>query len=81
MPTDAVEHVHADVTGGWLRPAVFGASDGLVSNFALIAGITPRIESCPGIEAAFGDAAPAATMCTGRLSRSIGRTCSPSRNR
>ncbi|MEO8311007.1 MAG: hypothetical protein ABI520_07550 [Caldimonas sp.] len=24
-----------------------------------IAGITPRIESCPGIEAAFGDAAPA----------------------
>ena len=24
---------------GWLRPAVFGASDGLVSNFALIAGV------------------------------------------
>src|SRR5215210_2014806 len=32
-------HEHADVTGGWLRPAVFGASDGLVSNFALIAGV------------------------------------------
>ena len=34
-----VMHEHADVTGGWLRPAVFGASDGLVSNFALIAGV------------------------------------------
>ena len=29
----------ATPTGGWLRPAVFGAMDGLVSNFALIAGI------------------------------------------
>jgi VIT1/CCC1 family predicted Fe2+/Mn2+ transporter len=27
------------VNGGWLRPAVFGAMDGLVSNFALIAGM------------------------------------------
>jgi vacuolar iron transporter family protein len=34
-----VLHEHADVTGGWLRPAVFGAMDGLVSNFALIAGV------------------------------------------
>src|SRR5688572_21130577 len=34
-----VQHEHADVAGGWLRPAVFGASDGLVSNFALIAGV------------------------------------------
>ncbi|MFD0905787.1 VIT1/CCC1 transporter family protein [Actinomadura sediminis] len=32
-------HGHRDVTGGWLRPAVFGAMDGLVSNFALIAGV------------------------------------------
>ncbi|MFI7149188.1 VIT1/CCC1 transporter family protein [Nonomuraea sp. NPDC050022] len=32
-------HSHRDVTGGWLRPAVFGAMDGLVSNFALIAGV------------------------------------------
>jgi len=32
-------HEHRDVTGGWLRPAVFGAMDGLVSNFALIAGV------------------------------------------
>lgn len=36
---DAVDHEHADVTGGWLRPAVFGAMDGLVSNLALIAGV------------------------------------------
>jgi vacuolar iron transporter family protein len=34
-----VMHEHRDVTGGWLRPAVFGAMDGLVSNFALIAGV------------------------------------------
>lgn len=27
------------MNGGWLRPAVFGAMDGLVSNFALIAGM------------------------------------------
>ncbi|MDO9379367.1 MAG: VIT1/CCC1 transporter family protein [Nocardioidaceae bacterium] len=32
-------HSHPDVTGGWLRPAVFGAMDGLVSNFALIMGV------------------------------------------
>jgi VIT1/CCC1 family predicted Fe2+/Mn2+ transporter len=30
---------HRDVTGGWLRPTVFGAMDGLVSNFALMAGV------------------------------------------
>ena len=40
-PSDVpgIEHEHPDVSGGWLRPAVFGAMDGLVSNFALIAGI------------------------------------------
>lgn len=35
----SVNHEHPDVTGGWLRPAVFGVSDGLVSNVALIAGV------------------------------------------
>ena len=39
MPREEIGHEHADVTGGWLRPAVFGAMDGLVSNFALIAGV------------------------------------------
>jgi VIT1/CCC1 family predicted Fe2+/Mn2+ transporter len=34
-----ISHDHPDVTGGWLRPAVFGAMDGLVSNAALIAGV------------------------------------------
>jgi vacuolar iron transporter family protein len=34
-----MHHDHRDVTGGWLRPAVFGMNDGLVSNFALIAGV------------------------------------------
>ena len=37
--TPAIGHEHPDVTGGWLRPAVFGAMDGLVSNLALIAGV------------------------------------------
>ena len=34
-----VDHDHADVSGGWLRPAVFGAMDGLVTNIALISGV------------------------------------------
>lgn len=34
-----IGHEHRDVGGGWLRPAVFGAMDGLVSNSSLIAGI------------------------------------------
>jgi VIT1/CCC1 family predicted Fe2+/Mn2+ transporter len=34
-----VDHEHPDVTGGWLRPAVFGVMDGLVSNLALVAGV------------------------------------------
>ncbi|MFV2017006.1 VIT1/CCC1 transporter family protein [Micromonospora sp. LOL_023] len=38
LPAAAGEH-HADVAGGWLRPAVFGTMDGLVTNIALIAGV------------------------------------------
>jgi VIT1/CCC1 family predicted Fe2+/Mn2+ transporter len=34
----AATHRHPE-DGGWLRPAVFGAMDGLVSNFALIMGV------------------------------------------
>jgi VIT1/CCC1 family predicted Fe2+/Mn2+ transporter len=33
------DHSHRDVSGGWLRPAVFGAMDGLVTNVSLIAGV------------------------------------------
>ncbi|MGW7515666.1 VIT1/CCC1 transporter family protein [Streptomyces sp. NPDC054796] len=35
----AVTHTHRDVNGGWLRPAVFGAMDGLVSNLGLMTGV------------------------------------------
>ena len=34
-----MSHQHRDVSGGWLRPAVFGAMDGLVTNVSLIAGV------------------------------------------
>ena len=34
-----IGHTHQDVSGGWLRPAVFGAMDGLVTNIALVAGV------------------------------------------
>ena len=34
-----IDHRHADVSGGWLRAATFGAMDGLVSNTGLIAGV------------------------------------------
>jgi vacuolar iron transporter family protein len=37
--TEHPDHHHADVAGGWLRAATFGAMDGLVSNIALIAGV------------------------------------------
>lgn len=33
------DHRHRDVSGGWLRPTVFGAVDGLVTNASLIAGV------------------------------------------
>src|SRR3954470_24613280 len=39
LPNPEIHHNHRDVAGGWLRPTVFGAMDGLVSNFALVAGI------------------------------------------
>jgi VIT1/CCC1 family predicted Fe2+/Mn2+ transporter len=32
-------HRHRDVSGGWLRPTVFGAVDGVVTNSSLIAGL------------------------------------------
>lgn len=34
-----IGHIHADVSGGWLRASVFGAMDGLVTNIALVAGV------------------------------------------
>jgi VIT1/CCC1 family predicted Fe2+/Mn2+ transporter len=32
-------HRHRDVSGGWLRPTVFGAVDGLVTNTSLAAAL------------------------------------------
>ena len=32
-------HGHRDVNGGWLRPTVFGFTDGLISNASLISGV------------------------------------------
>ncbi len=39
--TQRVDHHvrHRNITGGWLRPALFGVTDGLVSNFALVMGV------------------------------------------
>jgi VIT1/CCC1 family predicted Fe2+/Mn2+ transporter len=39
VEAEAHHHSHRDVNGGWLRPAVFGAMDGLVSNLALMTGV------------------------------------------
>ena len=41
------DHSHPNISGGWLRAAVFGAMDGLVSNIALIAGIGAAGASVP----------------------------------
>jgi VIT1/CCC1 family predicted Fe2+/Mn2+ transporter len=58
---------HRDVTGGWLRAAVFGAMDGLVSNFALISGVVgagapPRLVVVTGLA---GLAAGASSLAAG----------------
>ncbi|MFF4170370.1 VIT1/CCC1 transporter family protein [Streptomyces sp. NPDC001744] len=52
-------HTHRDVNGGWLRPAVFGAMDGLVSNLALMTGVAGGSVS-PGVVVVTGLAGLAA---------------------
>ena len=64
---EAHDHSHADVSGGWLRAAVFGAMDGLVSNTALVAGVggggaSPRTIVLTG----------AAGLIAGAISMSLG---------
>ena len=58
---------HRDVTGGWLRPAVFGVTDGLVSNSALIIGVAASHVSKHNVVLAglSGLAAGAFSMATG----------------
>ena len=67
QPDDGHGHGHRDVSGGWLRPAVFGAMDGLVTNASLIAGVgggggSPRTLILTGLA---GLAAGAFSMATG----------------
>jgi vacuolar iron transporter family protein len=62
-------HQHRDVSGGWLRPAVFGAMDGLVTNVSLIAGVgggggTPHTLVLTGLA---GLAAGAFSMAAGEF--------------
>jgi vacuolar iron transporter family protein len=64
---EAHEHSHADVSGGWLRAAVFGAMDGLVTNTALVAGVggggaAPRAIVLAGV----------ASLVAGAISMSLG---------
>ena len=49
-------HRHRDVSGGWLRPTVFGAVDGLVTKASLIAGVggggaSPHVVVLTGVAA------------------------------
>jgi VIT1/CCC1 family predicted Fe2+/Mn2+ transporter len=68
-PGEAHGHQHRDVSGGWLRPAVFGAMDGLVTNVSLIAGVgggggSPHFIVLTGLA---GLAAGAFSMATGEF--------------
>lgn len=60
-------HTHRDVNGGWLRPAVFGAMDGLVSNLGLMTGVAGSSASSQTIVIAglAGLAAGAFSMAAG----------------
>lgn len=67
LPRPEIHHSHRDVGGGWLRPTIFGMMDGLVSNFALIAGISGGKASATAIALAgsAGLVAGAFSMATG----------------
>ena len=68
---EAPGHEHKDVSGGWLRPAVFGAMDGLVTNVSLIAGVGAGVNASHGsphlivLTGLAGLAAGAFSMATG----------------
>jgi VIT1/CCC1 family predicted Fe2+/Mn2+ transporter len=69
MPNPEIHHQHRDVSGGWLRPTVFGMMDGLVSNFALILGFAGgRADNKTVVLAGIsGLAAGAFSMATGEF--------------
>lgn len=64
-----LHHAHRDVTGGWMRPATFGVMDGLVSNFALVAGVVGggATGATVVIAGLAGLAAGACSMATGEF--------------
>src|SRR6476646_4200456 len=64
LPKPEIHHDHRDVSGGWLRPTVFGMMDGLVSNFALIAGVAGASATSSQVSLA-GLAGGAFSMATG----------------
>jgi vacuolar iron transporter family protein len=58
---EAHSHQHRDVSGGWLRPGVFGAMDGLVTNVSLISGVgggrgSPHVVVLAGLAGLFAGA-------------------------
>ncbi len=65
--TEGIGHQHSDVSGGWLRPAVFGAMDGLVTNIALVAGV-----GAAGAESKVVILAGTASLVAGAFSMALG---------
>src|SRR5436305_1852224 len=75
-PSEVHGHQHRDVSGGWLRPAVFGAMDGLVANVSLAAfavgaliPLLPYLAGFSVLPAALGLAALAAFIGGGLVAR------------
>ena len=66
-----IGHVHADVSGGWLRASVFGAMDGLVTNIALVAGV-----GAAGASSGFIVATGLAGLVAGAFSMAMGEYAS-----
>lgn len=71
--TDEIGHTHADVAGGWLRAATFGAMDGLVTNISLVAGI-----GAAGVDADIVVTAGVAGLVAGAFSMALGEYASVS---
>jgi len=68
-----VGHTHADVSGGWLRAATFGAMDGLVTNISLVAGV-----GAAGVGADVVVTAGIAGLVAGAFSMALGEYASVS---
>lgn len=56
-------HHHRDISGGWARAAVFGVSDGLVTNVSLVLGIAGA-QPGPGVVRLAGVAGLVAGACS-----------------